>query len=79
MERLVLKGGVHTLDIYHRELRNDKHEFILRCTDDLTCTQDIDGEWVQEAESGCYFLTLKDIDVLIEKLTEVKSLLNKTT
>jgi len=44
LERMVLKGGVHELDIYYRNILHNKREAILRCTDDDTCTINIDGE-----------------------------------
>lgn len=47
MERMVLKLGAHELDIYRRELIIGRPEFILRCTDDCTLTEDVDGRWVE--------------------------------
>jgi hypothetical protein len=41
LERMVLKGGVHELDIYYRNILHNKREAILRCTDDDTCTINI--------------------------------------
>ena len=42
-------------------------------TDDCTITQDIDGEWIEEHESACFYCTPEDIDLISEKLQEAKN------
>lgn len=76
LERLVLKAGVHELDIYYRNILHNQREAILRCTDDDTCTQDIEGEWVDEYSMATFHLSLENIDPLIEKLKEAKKYLS---
>lgn len=76
LERLVLKGGVHELDIYYRNILHNKREAILRCTDDDTHTINIDGEWDEEYSSATFHLSLDNIDKIIEKLQEAKKYLS---
>ena len=76
LERLVLKGGVHELDIYYRNILHNKREAILRCTDDDTHTINIDGEWDEEYTSATFHLSLENIDAIIEKLQEAKRYLS---
>ena len=76
LERLVLKGGVHELDIYYRNILHNKREAILRCTDDDTHIINIDGEWDEEYSSATFHLSLENIDAIIEKLQEAKRYLS---
>jgi len=75
-ERLVLKGGVHELDIYYSNWFHGKREAVLRCSDDDTHTMNIDDEWERESSSASFHLSLANIDVIIEKLQEAKKYLS---
>jgi hypothetical protein len=75
IERLVLTGGIHTLDIYAYELMGQKIA-VIRCEDNDSITYDeFEGEWLDERETASYHLKVEDIDKLIDKLREVKEYL----
>lgn len=69
---LSLKGGCHKLEIFCRSIFEDSREVFIVCTDDNSTTIDMDGEWIDEIESGCYMPTIDEIDQIIDKLQEAK-------
>ena len=76
LEPLILKGGVHTLAIrLFNDFRN-KRTVLIDVTDDCTHTIDLDGDWVEESESACFYVDAENVDTIIEKLQEAKKYLN---
>lgn len=74
---LILTGGIHTLAIrLYPDFSRYKRTVLIDCTDDCTGTLDLDGEWMEEQESACFYVTLENIDLIIEKLQEAKTYLN---
>jgi hypothetical protein len=76
-ENLVIKlqnGDIIRVDSYLCHLTK-KPTSRLSCIEDDTCTQDLDGEWVQEYNEGSCYLNIDTIDKLIAKLTEVRAFL----
>ena len=75
-ENLIIKGGVHTLRIDVYENYRGTPTCRITCIDDNSCTQDLDGEWIDEIEEGTYYLNTDNIDIVINKLQEVEKYLN---
>ena len=74
-ESLVMIGGIHTIRIdVFKDFQNRK-QCRITCIDDDTCTEGIDGEWIEEHEEGCFYATADGIEKIIEKLTEAKNYL----
>ena len=74
-DTLILTGGVHTLAIRYFEDHRKQKQVMIDVTDDCTHTIGLDGEWVEEHESACYYLSIEDIDKIISKLNEAKQYL----
>ncbi len=74
-EPLILTGGIHTLAIRLFHDFRDKRTVLIDCTDDCTDTEGLDGEWIQEQESACFYVTLENVDLIIDKLQEAKQYL----
>lgn len=75
-ENLVMKGGAHIMRVDVFEDFRKQPVCRIKCIDDLSCTQDLDGEWVEEIGEGCFYLDVKKIDLVISKLQEAKAFLN---
>lgn len=76
-ENLVIKlqnGDIIRVDAYKCALTKMPTSR-LSCIEDDTCTQDLDGEWVQEYNEGSCYLDVDTIDKLIAKLSEVRAFL----
>ena len=77
-ESLILKGGVHTMRIdCFVEYLTQKPTCRITCVDDMSDTQDEDGNWIEENESANYYLTIAEIDKVIAKLKEAKEYIEK--
>ena len=74
-ETMIITGGVHTIAIRCFEDHRKRKQVLIDVTDDCTITQDIDGEWIEEHESACFYCTPEDIDKIIAKLQEAKEYL----
>jgi hypothetical protein len=75
-ENLVMKGGAHIMRVDVFEDFRKQPACRIKCIDDLSCTQDLDGEWVEEIGEGCFYLDVEKIDLVISKLQEAKAFLN---
>lgn len=78
-ESLVMQAGVHTIRIDLFEDFQNKKQCRITCIDDMSCTEDEDGEYIYEEEDGCFYTTIKSIDKIIDKLNEAKIYLNNET
>jgi len=72
-ENLILQSGVHTLRIDLYEEYNKKNVCRITCIDDDSCTEDEDGEYIEEHTEGCFYASVQQIDQIIEKLNEAKA------
>jgi len=74
-ESLVMQGGAHTIRIDLFEDFQNKKQCRITCIDDMTCTEDIDGEYIYEEDDGCFYAGVEQIDHIIAKLNEAKTYL----
>ena len=76
-ENLVLKSGVHLLRIdSFIDYLTKKPTVRIECIDDDTCTQNMDGEWIEEYSCATFRPNAENIDAIIAKLQEAKGFLN---
>ena len=76
-ENLIMHDGCHTIRIDLYEDWNKQKQCRITCIDDLTTTIDLDGEWIEEEEEGCFYASIEGIDLIIEKLNEAKAYLKQ--
>lgn len=73
-EKLTIKKGIHLIEVFaHIEPVEKKNYAMIRCTDDCTDTIDYDGEWIDESETARIWINPDEIDMVIEKLNEIKN------
>lgn len=76
-ENLVLKadnGDIIRIDSYN-DFLSKKPTVRLSCIENDTCTQDFDGNLIEEHSEGTCYLTVETIDQIISKLQEARSFL----
>ncbi|MBT7493503.1 MAG: hypothetical protein HN704_18040 [Bacteroidetes bacterium] len=75
-ENLIIKSGVHTIrvDVFNDHRKQPACR--ITCIDDMTETEDLDGNWIEEYEDGCFYANNEQIDQIIKKLQEAKTFLN---
>ena len=75
-ENLVLKIGhdILRIDLYNEYVTKNP-TCRITCIEDDTCSQNLDGEWIEEHNEAVIYLKKEHIDKVIDKLNEAKAFL----